>query len=221
MDLKKKRLQELSAQKEQRKLKVIHAAIQTFTGKGIEQTTMIDIAASAQVGVASVYRYFKTKTDLIVAAAEVYWEEDINLYYKNYLANNPLPGTGLNQVEYYLNLYLELFDTHKQFIKFLEQFDSYIIKENIKPERLQNYDNITNLSSQVLEEAIRLGQQDGSIRKDLDTHYYTHTTSLALIGICQKHVSRSTIIPSDTTFQGRNEIKLLIQICLDYLKVFH
>ena len=50
---------------------VIDAALsRVFIKQGIDKTKMTDIAEEAQIGVASVYRYFKTKPDIAIEAAE-------------------------------------------------------------------------------------------------------------------------------------------------------
>src|SRR5438309_449369 len=46
---------------------IIEAAMQLFTTKGYEPTTMAEVARKAGVAVGTVYLYFKNKSDLIYA----------------------------------------------------------------------------------------------------------------------------------------------------------
>jgi AcrR family transcriptional regulator len=50
--------------------RLIDAACQTFHVRGIERTTLADIAAAAGIPLGNVYYYFKTKNDLISAVVE-------------------------------------------------------------------------------------------------------------------------------------------------------
>jgi len=169
------------------------------------------------VGVASVYRYFKSKTDLVIAAAELFWLEDINVYYRNYFKNKQNNGNGYSQVKDYFNIFLELFDNHKIFIKFIEDFDSYLVREQVQKEKLEQYDSVVHYTSSILEEALESGLNDKSICNEIDPQKFAHTASQSLMGLCQKHVSKSHLIPSDLVINGRDEIELLIKICLEYI----
>ncbi len=56
--------------KEASRKRIIHTAEELFAAKGIDATTMDEIAALADVSVATVYNYFGTKTALILAGVE-------------------------------------------------------------------------------------------------------------------------------------------------------
>ena len=51
------------------KEKVIYAALEFFSENGIENSKVSDIANKAGVTERTVFRYFKTKNDLVLAAA--------------------------------------------------------------------------------------------------------------------------------------------------------
>jgi AcrR family transcriptional regulator len=50
--------------------RLIDAACETFYTRGVERTTLADIAAAAGIPLGNVYYYFKTKNDLIQAVVE-------------------------------------------------------------------------------------------------------------------------------------------------------
>ena len=98
MDLIEKRKKENEEQKDKRKELVIIAAIEVFIEKGIENTKMTDIAEKAQVGVASVYRYFKTKTEIVIEAAIRFWDIEIDTFYKLFSKKEFKQLNGLDRV---------------------------------------------------------------------------------------------------------------------------
>jgi TetR/AcrR family transcriptional repressor of nem operon len=51
------------------------AACQVFYARGVERTTLADIAAAAGIPLGNVYYYFKTKNDLIQAVVEAHLSE--------------------------------------------------------------------------------------------------------------------------------------------------
>jgi TetR/AcrR family transcriptional regulator, transcriptional repressor for nem operon len=50
--------------------RLIDAACQAFYARGVERTTLADVAAAAGIPLGNVYYYFKTKNDLIGAVVE-------------------------------------------------------------------------------------------------------------------------------------------------------
>ena len=60
--------------REQNKQRVVQAALDVFVCQGIAGTTVADIARAAGVTERSVYRYYKTKLDLVQAAAYLYYD---------------------------------------------------------------------------------------------------------------------------------------------------
>ena len=69
MTLKQQPLLDQEGLKQHRKNEVVLAALSIFSTRGIETTTMVDVANAAHVGVASDYRNYSTKIDLALAAA--------------------------------------------------------------------------------------------------------------------------------------------------------
>ena len=57
-------------QKQQRRLMMLQAAGRLFEKQGYERTTFEEIATAADVGVATVYKYFNSKQGLVVALLE-------------------------------------------------------------------------------------------------------------------------------------------------------
>ncbi|MCD4819972.1 MAG: TetR/AcrR family transcriptional regulator [Candidatus Cloacimonetes bacterium] len=52
--------------KDEKKQEIIFAAMQVFSGKGVANTKITDIAKAANIGKGTVYEYFKNKKDIFV-----------------------------------------------------------------------------------------------------------------------------------------------------------
>jgi AcrR family transcriptional regulator len=59
---------------------VVLTAAQKFLQDGIESVKMTDLADSCGVGVASLYRYFGTKTAIVAAAGTLLWQDVSKLF---------------------------------------------------------------------------------------------------------------------------------------------
>ena len=58
---------EADEQKSARIERILEAAYELFSTRGIEQVAMTDIAENSKIGVASLYRYFETKDEIAMS----------------------------------------------------------------------------------------------------------------------------------------------------------
>lgn len=217
MDLRGKRKNELDQQKQLRKEEVIQAAIEVIKVNGIENTKMTEIAESAEVGVASIYRYFKTKPDLVIEVAIRTWEAIITTFFEDFSKTKYTSLNGIQRVESLLEVFLTLYTDHKEFLRFIEEFDNYIIKEKISPGRLEVYENtILNLMPFMVE-ALEKGKKEGSIKDSVRSEEFYMTLTHTLISLCQKLISRNTILNSDQDIEGESQVKLIIHMAIHYI----
>ena len=68
------------AWKQEKYAHIIDEGFALFAERGIEQVKLSEVAEAADVGNATLYRYFPTKTDLVVAIAARKWQEFIKWY---------------------------------------------------------------------------------------------------------------------------------------------
>lgn len=197
---------------------VIIAAIEVFIEKGIENTKMTDIDEKAQVGVASVYRYFKTKTEIVIEAAIRFWDIEIDIFYNLFSKKDFKQLNGLDRVSKILNIFIEIYINHTDFFRLIEEFDNYVVKEKIEAQRLSLYEkNILNLMP-VMIEALELGKKDGSIDLNINNEQYYMTITHTLMSLSQKLILRNIILNSDNSFEGRAQLELVKDMALKYIK---
>ena len=67
-------------QMEQRTQQILHSALELFYEKGIDDTSIEEVAKAANVGTATIYRYFETKAELAISVGIVYWQEIADKY---------------------------------------------------------------------------------------------------------------------------------------------
>lgn len=217
MNLKIKRKLEMDKQKIKRKEQVVLAAIEVFKEKGIDNSKMTDIAERAEIGVATVYRYFNTKTDIVIDAATVMWEEKISILYDKFSEPVFMGLNGADRVREILNLFINIYQKYPEFMSFLEHFDNYIVKESIPLENLFSYEKIIIDTKTVIFDAIDHGKKDGSIKSNIDNDAFYITITHSLMSLCQKLILRGTILRSNKDVQGVSQLKTLIDMAMLYL----
>ena len=197
--------------KESTREKLIDVSKKLFLKNSIASVTIQDIAVKANIGEATVYRYFKKKVNLVIAAATSMSEEVT----KDYFIFNE-NDTGFEAIKRFYGIYLYVYEKGINYFKFLNDFDSYIEQESKSPD--DEYEDSINSYKELFLKSYNKGLNDTTIIKidDIDTFYYS--TTLALLNLCKKVAKEKSILKSDSLYDGKKVIKNLIDIILKSLK---
>ena len=190
------------------------AACELLQEKGIENVKMTDVARKANLGVASMYRYFETKEKLIITCAVKMWEKVIESIMPAFCTTEYSTLCGFEKIKRILSVYKTLFDEHKDFVRFVARFDSYCLNNSIETDKLADYEKLFSLLYEYFSEAFDLGITDGSIRADVDRRVFYLTCNHALMAVVQKLVS-GEILAQDN-FADSTEIDIMIDIFITY-----
>lgn len=197
-----------------RKQSVLKAAKLLFAQNGIENTTIQDIADAAQIGVASVYRYFTNKPTIAVHAAIDLWKE-----WNTALEEAQFTGkNGLENVEQLISAVIAFFSQNPDFLRYVDRFDTYISSMEQIPKEMIDYQNIINRKRPLIISLVTMGLQDGSIRPSLDMEDTLNTIMHTLLCLAQKIFLRGNIIPQDSDTTSEKELLILKEMIINYIK---
>lgn len=210
MGAKDKRDQERIEAIDRRKRDVISAAKIVFAAKSIEKATILDIATQAEVGVASVYRYYTNKTELVLGVALNYIENELAI-------EEVVQGSGIEQTLMIMNGFLKKINENPQMLLFIQQLDAYVLHIEDDDHQLKVYEKIKTHHAPQLINAIEKGKQDGSIRKDINSNEVGNTCLEVFIALVQKNLLREQLRNKPCDSQGIAEIYK--EMILNYLKV--
>ena len=214
MNLREKRKQEQKNILEGRREETVSRALTCFCKKGIELTTMADIADYAQIGVATVYRYFSTKENLVMECGMLFWKLAGNRY-KNLTEEEGFSHkTGLSQVESLLRITEDIFRENKLIFKFLHDFDVYISCHQIEQEKMLQYEALIDGMKPVLCDAIKTGKADGTIKSHADTQEIYYTLTHTVLSLMQKLAGLGTLLSTDGVVKDEKRLNLLITLLL-------
>ncbi|GKX65333.1 TetR/AcrR family transcriptional regulator [Inconstantimicrobium mannanitabidum] len=217
MDLKEKRNNERMEQVERRKDEIISAALSLFVEKGIDSTSINDIAAKAEVGPATVYRHFENKPQIVIVAAIKFWQSEISSLMPRILPESSNTCKGIDKIRNILNSYVILYQEYPEFIRFLDEFDNYVVKEKIDAEALRIYEqNILDLRG-ILVKALQEGKQDGTIKQEVEEYIFYATVTHAVLSLSEKLVLRGNILKSDNEIEAIAQLNLIIEMAVKYI----
>ena len=185
-------------------------ATDLFMSRSIQEVTIRDIAVSAQVGEATIYRYFGKKQELVVQAAMKLQ----GIVSKDYFRLDE-KANGYQKLEAFYLSYLEIFANHKDFYKFLSEFDTYMSVEN--EDELNPYENAIDQYKSAFMSAYEEGLKDGSIKKQTNIDLFYFSTTHAVLELCKK-LALKAVLNQDLEIEKVSEIKCLIDVVLSAIK---
>lgn len=204
---------ELAREFDERDRKVVACAAELFLERGLEDVTMVDIAKAANVGVATVYRHFSTKSRIAVEAATVLWERFNERILELVESDQFLALNGLERLRMLLDGYCEAYDSQTGFVSFLDEFDHKVLAGDMARSELAKYGEKIDSFYTIFEDAYVLGRSDGSIRREVPFRSFYLALTHALMGVAQK-LRRGEIIPSDDFSSGVEELRMIVDMAL-------
>lgn len=222
MTPKEKRQQEQSDIKEKRIEHILDCAFRLFAENGLDSVTMNDIAKEAEIGVASLYRYFVTKEELAIQCATQIWNARVYDFSELFSDQDYLDKNGLEQLAVIFSIFCEMFRSNRDFFRFIYFFDSFIHRNNVATDSLSKYEYSIGDSKDIVISAIQKGFNDGSIRKELNAGdggemlYFTITHSLFSMG--QKLSLTEEMLNMDRNVPGTVQMQLLSRLLIQSLK---
>lgn len=152
--------------KKQRTEQIILAAEELISEKGLYDVQMQDIATKANVGIATLFRYFPKKENIIVEVAVFVlgkFQEDLQK-----IADSE--KNAFDKLEQLFDYFLEIANgPARKVTLFREAFESYSSYRNEPLENINAYIEIQEVLSHEIFKIIKQGEVDGSIRSDIKT----------------------------------------------------
>jgi len=144
--------------------KILETALRVFAEKTIDAVNLTDIAKEAGIGMATVYRHFDKKPDLVLAASTWAWQK---YRQENWRAVDRAGMSAAEVFEYFLDAFLDLYRNHRDLLRFNQYFNAYVKREGIPPERMKPYADVMNALAAQFHTIWTMGEQDGTLRTDV------------------------------------------------------
>ena len=189
---------------------IVDEALALFLERSISEVTVHDIAVRAEVGEATLYRYFSTKQNLVCAVAAKLERQIFNTYFDFSKA-----ATGYEKLALFYGSYLKIFTAHREFFKFINEFDAFMLSEGKTDSN--EYSSGLDMFKTLCFEAYSEGLQDKSISRVSNWETFYYATTHALLELCKK-LSTADIVRQDTLSNKEEEISTLTEIILHRLK---
>lgn len=151
----------------QRKQRAMEYGFRLFSERGIESVTMPEIADASGVGRPSLYRYFSSKVDLVIAIGTWKWKDYIDQRDTSLPFEDQEHMTAAEYLKWYLDSFIDLYLNHSDILRFNYYFNSFLQHEAATPEQQLPYVNIIEGLSTSFHKLYQRGLIDKTIRTDI------------------------------------------------------
>lgn len=197
--------------------KAVSSCAEMFLKYGIDAVRMTDIAHESGVGVATIYRYFGTKTGITIAAMTYLWNQMKEMFSGIFESEVFLAQTGLKQLHDLMKMFVVIYQAHPAFMRVLSEFDQLITIENVPKDELKDYDRSVVNFYPIFEKSYITGLADGTVREVPDIQLFYVSFAHSLMELCKKLI-QGEILPSDNFSFAEKELETIIDTAIFFLK---
>ena len=141
----------------------LEKGFELFSEKGIEAVTMQDVAQASGYGVATLYRYFNSKPELVIAIAVRKWDE----YLSKNSSRNSEGGTAAEVFAFYLDSFVDLYRNQRNMLRFNQFFNIFLQTEKIDAETMEPYQKVIRSIADRFHAMYERGKSDHTLRVDI------------------------------------------------------
>lgn len=152
-------------EKEQRRNHIIDAAEQVIFSKGLEETTMEEIAEKAELSKGTLYLYFKNKNDLYMAICERGSNLLNSRFAKVFTGNH----TGIELIRLIGETYLDFVSNNPDYFNTFMYYEALKNAEELQTsEMAKTCEENRREAMTYMTRALQIGMQDGTIDNSYD-----------------------------------------------------
>ena len=146
---------------------ILREGFRLFSEESIESVKMTDVAKAAGIGIATLYRYYSTKPELVLAISVDQWSKVIEEEKRSLALFDPEDKTAAQCLTYFLDRYIHLFLKHKPLLRFNQNFNIYVIHEKLEAKQMESYIDQIESIKELYEIIYEKAQIDGTVKTDM------------------------------------------------------
>lgn len=192
--------------------RILEKGFQIFAEKTIDKVTMTDVAKAADIGIASLYRYYSTKQALVLAVATWAWNDYLNNRMKRLEEEDWNRKTAAEIIDYFLEAFLEMYRSHRDLLRFNQFFNVYLQNQNIPKEDMKPYSDIVTEVEESFGKAYNKGRMDGTLGTDIpEKQMFSTAIHLMLAAVTRYAVG---LVYSNADTDAESELRMQKEMLL-------
>lgn len=207
-----------AAEKAIRGQRAMESAFRLFSEKGIDLVTMPDISADSGVGRSSLYRYFSTKLDLVVAVGAWQW----SAYIESRVAALTLQAlermTAAEYLRWYMDGFIDLYRNHGDILRFNYYFNSYLRNEKATRAQILPYMRVIERMKAAFHGLYERGARDGTLRTDISEEAMLSSSFHIMLAAVTRYAVGLVYAPEEGTDPEAELVMLENALLREYLR---
>ena len=161
--------------------RILENGFRIFAENTIEKVTMNDVAKAAGIAISSLYRYYSTKPKLVMAISTWAWGAYAEDNEKREAKLERPDRTAAEMFDFYLESFLDLYQNHRDLLRFNQFFNIYLTSGEISQAEMQPYLNMIRSLETRFGKIYHKAKQDHTLRTDLpEKQMFTATLHLMM-----------------------------------------
>ena len=178
---------------------ILDVGFKLFAERGIGQVILPEVAKAADVGNATLFRYFPTKTELVIAIATRSWESFIKWHNSLLTSEETQNLTGAEYLKFFLDSFLELYRNHKDILRFNYDFNSFVRSAEWTDEQKQPYLQMVDALGRQFHDLYERGTKDGTLNAEIpEQTMFSSVFHIMLAAITRYAVGLAVVNESNT-----------------------
>ncbi len=199
---------------------MLETGFRVFSEKGIEAVSMQEIAKACGLGIATLYRYYNTKLDLVLAIGIREWEKYQKYAFAKRQQDHPEAMTAAQRLDYYLGFYIDMYRNYKDLLRFNQNFNNYIQHEGATKEQLAQYNSVISRMGVPFHGLYEQGKKDGTIRTDMPEDKMLAATMHIMMAVAVRY-AQGLVFSAETEEDRTEEFGMLKNMILKEFVVDH
>lgn len=176
------------AQEEARRRKqILEAGFRLFSEQGIENVSMNAVAAAADVGPTTLFKYYQTKEKLVVAISGMAWSAVWHESYSRVGLEQYAKLSAYEMIRNYTENMIWLYQNQPALLRFSSNYKTFINRQHTKKDELKEHlDPLESIHS-VFRIAYQRAQVDHSIRTDIPEDVLFTTIAIGMLAMAERY----------------------------------
>lgn len=196
-----------------RRQRLLETGFLHFARVGIEDGGMKEIAREAGVGIATLFRYYPSKLDFVIAIGMWKWDQVFQDVFDQLRDMDVTSLTSAQRYELFLNTFIVLYQNNRMLLRFNQFFNIYLQEERRDPSVLHPYLTMIDSISDRFAENVGSLVSDGTMRQDIPARKI-FVTSLHLMLAVATRFAVGLVYQPVSAMKPEEELLLLKQMLL-------
>lgn len=199
-----------------RKKRILRAGFRLIAKKGIEAVSIQEIADEAEVGVATMYKYYQNKPNLVVNISAFVWQDFIQACEKEVSQKDREKLNAYELIAYYADMMIQLYTRQPEVLRFSGDFKTYINREDVPEQVVRVHLDPLAMLRDLFHVQYEAARENGCIRTDIPEDVLYTTATITMLSMAERYAQG--IVWADNERKNHvQELQVLKEMLLDWV----